>query len=117
MPLTVVAMLLLKVSLLLAAVLVIARLMRRAPASAHHRLWSVAFAALLALPLLGAALPEVAIRMPAWAAASAAPAPRAVVDLPVAPPRAAPPASPAPQVAAFGQAEQETAASAPSRIT
>ncbi len=109
MALTTAAILLLKVSLLLAAVLAIARLMRRAPASARHRLWSAAFAALLALPLLGAALPDVAIRMPAWAVAPAALAPRVVVDLP-APSRAAVPALPAPQVAAFGQAEQDTAA-------
>src|SRR5687767_11417827 len=95
---TIAATLVLKVSLLLMAVLVIARMMRHTTASARHRLWSVAFAALLALPLLGAALPAVAIRMPAWAAASAAPAPRVAIDLPVARPRAVQPALAAPQI-------------------
>ena len=104
------AMLLLKVSLLLTVVLALAQVMRRAPAAARHRLWSVAFAALLALPLLGAALPAVAIRMPAWAAARAVPAAQAEIDRPAALPRAVVSAAPAPYVAAFGQAEPDAPA-------
>ena len=47
----------LKASLLLAAALGVARSLRRAPAVMRHGLWTVAFAALLALPLLAATLP------------------------------------------------------------
>ena len=61
-------LLLLKVSLLLAAGLLIARVMRRTPASARHRLWSVVFVLLLALPALSAALPALAV--PLWTASS-----------------------------------------------
>ena len=46
------AMLLVKASLLLSATLLAARLLRRAPAASRHRLWTLAFAAVLALPLL-----------------------------------------------------------------
>ena len=107
------AMLLLKVSLLLTVVLALAQVMRRAPAAARHRLWSVAFAALLALPLLGAALPAVAIQMPAWPVAPVAPVPQAGIDMPAAPSRAGVPVTsvaPAPHVAAFGQVEPDAPA-------
>jgi beta-lactamase regulating signal transducer with metallopeptidase domain len=64
-------MLLLKASVLLAATLLAARLLRRAPAAARHRLWSLAFAAVLALPLLAFALPALYVPMPAgWRASS-----------------------------------------------
>ena len=59
------AMLLLKASLLLSVTLLAARLLRRAPAAARHRLWSLAFAALLALPLLAFALPALYVPVPA----------------------------------------------------
>ena len=50
-------MLLLKASVLLTAALAGARLLRGAPAATRHRLWSAAFAALLALPLLAFVVP------------------------------------------------------------
>jgi beta-lactamase regulating signal transducer with metallopeptidase domain/predicted nucleic acid-binding Zn-ribbon protein len=58
------AMLLLKASLLLSVTLLAARLLRRAPAATRHRLWSLAFAALLALPLLAYALPALSVPVP-----------------------------------------------------
>ena len=64
-------MLLLKASVLLAATLLAARLLRRAPAAARHGLWSLAFAAVLALPLLTSALPALDVPVPAgWEASS-----------------------------------------------
>lgn len=57
-------MLLLKVSVLLAIGLLVARCMRAAPASARHGLWTVVFAVLLALPALSAGLPALAV--PVW---------------------------------------------------
>jgi beta-lactamase regulating signal transducer with metallopeptidase domain/predicted nucleic acid-binding Zn-ribbon protein len=63
------AMLLLKASLLLSVTLLAARLLQRAPAATRHRLWSLAFAALLALPLLASALPALSVPVPAgWRA-------------------------------------------------
>jgi beta-lactamase regulating signal transducer with metallopeptidase domain/predicted nucleic acid-binding Zn-ribbon protein len=59
------AVLLLKATLLLSATLLAARLLRRAPAASRHRLWTVAFAAVLALPLLALALPAIYVPMPA----------------------------------------------------
>jgi beta-lactamase regulating signal transducer with metallopeptidase domain/predicted nucleic acid-binding Zn-ribbon protein len=59
------AMLLLKASLLLSAALFAARLLRRGPASVRHGLWSVTFAALLALPVLAVALPTLYVPVPA----------------------------------------------------
>ena len=64
-------MLLLKASLLLSVTLLAARLLRRAPAVTRHGLWSVAFAAVLALPLLTSALPALYVPVPAgWATAA-----------------------------------------------
>jgi beta-lactamase regulating signal transducer with metallopeptidase domain/predicted nucleic acid-binding Zn-ribbon protein len=64
-------MLLLKASLLLFATLLAARLLRRAPAASRHRLWTVAFAAVLALPLLSSLLPAVHVPVPYCCAAPA----------------------------------------------
>ena len=66
-----------KASLLLGAALLGARLLRAAAAGTRHAVWSVTFAALLALPLLGAAVPSLHIPIPAaWteAAVTAIPA-------------------------------------------
>jgi beta-lactamase regulating signal transducer with metallopeptidase domain len=65
------AMLLLKASLLLIATLWAAHLLRRAPAASRHRLWTVAFAAVLALPLLASLLPAVHVPVPYCCAAPA----------------------------------------------
>jgi beta-lactamase regulating signal transducer with metallopeptidase domain len=62
------ALLLVKASLLLSATLLAVFLLRRAPAVIRHRLWTMAFAALLALPLLPFALPAVDVPLPGWAA-------------------------------------------------
>jgi beta-lactamase regulating signal transducer with metallopeptidase domain len=59
------AMLLLKASLLWAIALSVAWLLRRAPAAARHRLWTLAFVALLALPVLVVALPGLDVPVPA----------------------------------------------------
>jgi hypothetical protein len=59
------AMLLVKATMLLAATLLAARLLRRAPAATRHRLWTLAFAAVLALPVLAMALPP--LRVPVLA--------------------------------------------------
>ena len=59
------AMLLLKASLLLSATLLASRLLRRAPAATRHRLWTLAFAAILALPLLLIVVPALYVPMPA----------------------------------------------------
>ena len=57
-----------KASLLLGAALLGARLLRGSAAGTRHAVWSVTFAALLALPLLGAAVPALHVPMPAaWA--------------------------------------------------
>src|SRR5262245_4594445 len=67
-------LILLKASLLLGATLGGAWLLRAAPAAMRHTLWSVTFAALLTLPLLGAVLPQLDVPLPAaWAAAAVAP--------------------------------------------
>src|SRR5215211_9537747 len=63
------ALLLFKVSVLLGGALLVARLLRRAPAVRRHRVWSAAFAALLALPPLGMMLPAVHVRVPVWTSA------------------------------------------------
>src|SRR5262245_22058872 len=61
-----------KASLLLAAALAGAWLLRTAPAATRHALWSVTFAALTTLPWLGAAVPAVRVRVPpAWTPAGA----------------------------------------------
>jgi beta-lactamase regulating signal transducer with metallopeptidase domain/predicted nucleic acid-binding Zn-ribbon protein len=73
------ALLLLKASLLLSATLLAARLLRRAPASSRHRLWTFAFAAVLALPLLAVALPSVYVPIPLWRGVAASPS----IDVPV----------------------------------
>ena len=59
------AMLLLKVTLLLIAALLGGRLMERSAAPSRHDFWSVAFAALLALPVLGVSLPSWYFPVPA----------------------------------------------------
>lgn len=55
------AMLLAKATVLLAAALAVAPLLRRGSAVGRHRLWSVVFAATLMLPVLAAALPPVRV--------------------------------------------------------
>lgn len=66
-------MLLLKASVLLTAALAGARLLHRAPAATRHGLWSVAFAALLALPLLAFVVPALHVPVPAgWPAFASA---------------------------------------------
>jgi beta-lactamase regulating signal transducer with metallopeptidase domain len=61
-----------KASVLLAAALGGARALRGAPAAARHALWSVTFAALIALPALDAAVPAVYVPVPdGWARARA----------------------------------------------
>ena len=63
-------LLLFKASVLLAVTLGAASLLRRAPAAARHRLWTVAFAAMLALPLLVVALPALYVPMPSCCAST-----------------------------------------------
>jgi beta-lactamase regulating signal transducer with metallopeptidase domain len=58
------AMLLLKVTLLLSVTLLAARLLGRAAAATRHRLWTLAFAAVLSLPVLTSALPPLHVPMP-----------------------------------------------------
>lgn len=58
-------LLLLKASALLTAALAAARILRRAPAATRHGLWSVAFAALLALPFLASIVPSLRVPVPA----------------------------------------------------
>jgi beta-lactamase regulating signal transducer with metallopeptidase domain len=62
------AILVVKASLLLSTTLFAVFLLRRGPAVVRHRLWTLAFAALLALPLLTVALPALDVPLPAWAA-------------------------------------------------
>jgi beta-lactamase regulating signal transducer with metallopeptidase domain len=57
---------LLKVSILLAAALFAARALRGAPAARRHGIWSMAFVALLALPLLALVLPALRVPVPSW---------------------------------------------------
>jgi beta-lactamase regulating signal transducer with metallopeptidase domain/predicted nucleic acid-binding Zn-ribbon protein len=72
-------LLLVKVSVILATTLVAARLLHRAPASARHQLWSLAFGAMLLLPAFAMLLPALPVPVPAgWD--SAAPAPVAPVS-------------------------------------
>jgi beta-lactamase regulating signal transducer with metallopeptidase domain/predicted nucleic acid-binding Zn-ribbon protein len=59
-------LLLLKVSVLLATVLFAARVLRRAPAARRHGIWSMAFSALLALPLLAVVLPALRVPIASW---------------------------------------------------
>jgi beta-lactamase regulating signal transducer with metallopeptidase domain len=69
------ALLLVKASLLLSTTLLAVFLLRRAPAAIRHRLWTLAFAALLALPLLPFVLPALDVPLPAaWT--TLAPPPR-----------------------------------------
>jgi beta-lactamase regulating signal transducer with metallopeptidase domain/predicted nucleic acid-binding Zn-ribbon protein len=66
-------LILVKSSLLLAAALTAAWVLRRSPAATRHALWSGAFVSLLALPLLGLAVPALHVPVPAaWGASSAA---------------------------------------------
>lgn len=58
------AMLLVKSSVLLSAALLAACLLRRASAVVHHRLWSFAFAGLIALPLAALAAPPIHVPVP-----------------------------------------------------
>src|SRR5687768_9301081 len=66
-----VVLLIVKVSVVLAAALLAARVARRAPARARHGLWSVVFAAILILPLLASAVPVLRVPLPSWAPAIA----------------------------------------------
>src|SRR5687767_12475962 len=68
-------LLLLKVSLLLAVTLVAARLLNRAPATARHGLWSLAFGSLLLLAPLAAWLPALHVPIPAGWESTAPPPP------------------------------------------
>lgn len=63
---------LLKASVLLAAALIAARAMRRAPAARRHGVWSAAFGALVALPLLALTMPALHVPVPGWAEPQAA---------------------------------------------
>jgi beta-lactamase regulating signal transducer with metallopeptidase domain/predicted nucleic acid-binding Zn-ribbon protein len=73
------AMLLLKASVLLLTTLLTATLLGRAPAATRHRLWTLAFAAVLALPLLASALPAIHVPMPTgWVASSLATPPHGI---------------------------------------
>ena len=58
------AVLVVKASIVLAATLAAARLLRRAPAVTRHRLWTLGFAGVLALPVLAAALPALYVPVP-----------------------------------------------------
>ena len=69
------AMLLVKASLVLSATLLAARLLRRASAASRHRLWTVAFLAVLLLPLLAALLPAVYVAVPYCCLVPAVPQP------------------------------------------
>jgi beta-lactamase regulating signal transducer with metallopeptidase domain len=62
-----VALLVLKVSVLLAAALLAARALRSAPAARRHGLWSTAFVALVALPFLALLMPALPLPIPMWA--------------------------------------------------
>ena len=66
MPDTTLILLLVKVSALLAAVLLAARLMRSASAARRHGVWSAAFVALLVLPPLALLLPALPVPVPGW---------------------------------------------------
>lgn len=59
-------MLVAKVSIVLGAALLAARVLRRAPAARQHRLWSGTFLAMVALAPLAATLPALRIPIPAW---------------------------------------------------
>ncbi|PYQ27692.1 MAG: hypothetical protein DMF56_18965 [Acidobacteria bacterium] len=92
------ATLLLKATLLLLLALCAGQLLRRAPAVTRHRCWSVAFAALLLLPLLTLTLPALVLPMPAKWERTASPA---VTHVPVVAPDvvvAKTPATPPPSV-------------------
>jgi beta-lactamase regulating signal transducer with metallopeptidase domain len=70
-----------RATLVLGSALLLATVLRRAPGSARHRLWSLAFAGLLVLPALALALPSLPlpVRVPeAWSSgmATAAGGPR-----------------------------------------
>jgi beta-lactamase regulating signal transducer with metallopeptidase domain len=67
------ALLLVKASLLLSVTLLAMVGLRRAPAASRHRLWTFAFAALLALPALPFVLPAIDVPLPS---ALTAPQPR-----------------------------------------
>jgi beta-lactamase regulating signal transducer with metallopeptidase domain/predicted nucleic acid-binding Zn-ribbon protein len=75
------AALLLKATLLMLLALCAGRLLRSAPAVTRHRCWSVAFAALLLLPLLTLMLPALVLPMPAkWERPVSPPGAPAPVD-------------------------------------
>jgi beta-lactamase regulating signal transducer with metallopeptidase domain len=84
------ALLLFKASLLLSVTLLAVFLLRRRSAASRHRLWTLAFVALLALPLLPLALPAIDVPLPGGAIAP--PRPRVAADPP--PAAATPPPSP-----------------------
>src|SRR5204863_81996 len=103
------ATLLLKATLLLLLALCAGQLLRRAPAVTRHRCWSVAFAALLLLPLLTLTLPALVLPMPAKWERTASPA---VTHVPVVAPDvvvAKTPATPPPSAAACADAPRRRA--------
>ena len=81
------ATLLLKASVVLAASLAGARVLRRGPASLRHQYWTAAIAAVLLLPLLAVALPPLLLPIPATrpAAVEARDSSAATPETPVAP--------------------------------
>ncbi|MDX1579509.1 MAG: hypothetical protein R3266_13570, partial [Gemmatimonadota bacterium] len=58
----------LKAAVLLALAFAVTGLARRTSASVRHHVWTLAFAAVLALPLLSAALPSWQVPVPGWRA-------------------------------------------------
>jgi beta-lactamase regulating signal transducer with metallopeptidase domain len=64
------AVLVVKASIVLAATLAAAWLLRRAPAVTRHRLWTLGFAAVLALPILAVAMPALYVPVPSCCAGS-----------------------------------------------
>jgi beta-lactamase regulating signal transducer with metallopeptidase domain len=67
------AMLVLKGTIVLTLALLGERVLRRGPAATRHRFWSVAFAAILVLPLAASTLPSLRVAVPAALAAVASP--------------------------------------------
>ncbi len=67
-------MVLIKVTIVLSLTLLVAYLCRRAHAATRHRLWTVAFVSVLALPLLTIALPALRVPVPGtWSTIADAP--------------------------------------------
>src|ERR1043165_1848177 len=71
---TTISMLLLKSSLLLALSLLVIASLRDRSAVSRHRVWSILFAALIALPVLALFSPRLRLPLPRWTQAQASPA-------------------------------------------